>query len=131
MSDKNPVILFDGVCNLCCSSVRFIIRHDRKKIFRFATIQSEKALQLIQSFSGKLTFDSLILIENGNLYQQSTAVLKIIRHLRFFRIFYCFILLPSFLRDPVYRFVARYRYRIFGKKQDCIIPGEKERERFL
>jgi predicted DCC family thiol-disulfide oxidoreductase YuxK len=107
------------------------MRHDKKRVFRYVPLQWDVALKLLRPHKYILLFDTLILIEKGKVYDQSTAALKIARHLRFFRILYPFIFLPVWLRDPVYRFIAKHRYRVFGKKEHCMVPGENEKELFI
>ena len=111
----SAIILFDGVCNFCNSSINFVIRHDKKNHFRFAPLQSETGKQLLQQFeAGELPLDSIVLIENNKLYKQSTAVLKIAKQLGgAYRLLYGFVILPRFLRDAVYKYVAKNRYKWF------------------
>jgi len=127
------VILFDGVCNLCNASVRFVIKRDRAARFSFASLQSGYTASLFR----KLNFhangvDSIVLLESGKLYVRSTAALKIARHLDgLWPLLYAFIIVPRFIRDAVYDFVARNRYRWFGKKEYCEVPAPGMKERFL
>ncbi len=138
MADKNShpknvtdhLILFDGVCNLCNASIRFIIRHDAKEQFLFAPLQSELAENIMdEKATGKDS--SIIYIEKGKRYRESTAALRITRLLRFpVNLLYAFIIFPPFIRDPVYRFIARNRYRWFGKQDQCMIPSKDLSHRF-
>lgn len=132
-SRKNPVVLFDGVCNLCNGAVQFIIRYDKKGVFRFAPLQQlddEQADTAIQE--EQKTLSSVLLLENGTLYKESTAILRIAKQLRFpINLSYAFIILPAFLRDPVYRWIAKNRYRWFGKKDQCMLPTTALKARFL
>lgn len=128
-----PVVLFDGVCNLCNASVDFIIRRDRKGRLRFAALQSEAA----KAFLGNLNIpesqpDSILFYEEGKLYARSAAVLRIAAYLGFPWILTKVILIiPAFVRDAVYDFIARNRFRWFGKKETCRMPTMEERGRFL
>ena len=133
MESKEPVILFDGVCNFCNYWVNFAIRHDRKKKLRFAPLQGETAGRLLHEFSINPTeLSSVILIDNGKAYTQSSAAVRICKHLDGgWKIFYGFIILPKFLRDFFYNIIARNRYKWFGKKETCMIPTPELRERFL
>lgn len=127
-------ILFDGVCNFCNASINFIIDRDSKAIFQFAALQSEVGQELLQKYHLKTTdFDTVILINDENkIYQKSDAALEIARNLDgFWKIFYVFKILPSFLRNPIYDLVARNRYRIFGRTDACRIPTPELRARFL
>jgi len=130
-SSQSPIILFDGVCNLCNASVNFILRFEKKNLLKFASIQSESGQKLISKFSNQLISDSVLLIEDGVLYQKSDAALKIARYLKYFWILYYFIYFPHWLRNPLYNWIARNRYSWFGKRDECRLPGEDLRDRFL
>lgn len=130
---QNPVILFDGVCNLCNRSVQFIINRDPSGIFRFAPLQSETGKNLLSKFdlpNDKL--DSIILVENNEYYLRSTAALKILRRLgTLWKIVYVFMLVPRPVRDYIYDIVARNRYEWYGKRAECMIPSSDIESRFL
>ena len=130
---NNPIVLFDGVCNLCNATVTFIIRRDRKKIFRFAPLQSPvgESIKVACGFS-KDELESVILKVDGKVYKKSDAALQIAKRLDgLWPVFFIFYFIPSFLRDPIYDLVARYRYRWFGKRESCMIPDPDLRSRFL
>ena len=129
----HPVIFFDGVCNLCTGSVQFIIKHDPNQHFRFASLQSELGQQFLQQNGLSAdTFDSFIVCENGKYYTESTAALRVARKLSgLWPALYAFILLPAFIRNSVYRLIARNRYRWFGKKEACWIPTAELNSLFL
>lgn len=133
MSNPEHIVLFDGVCNLCNESVSFIIKHDSKKLFKFASLQSEYAKNILtqydKNFSG---MHSIIYIEKGKIYDESNAALRISRHLdSFWRFAYLFIIVPKFLRDGVYKIIAKNRYKWFGKKESCMMPSKELKSRFL
>ncbi len=130
---SNPVILIDGVCNLCNGSVLFIIGRDSASKFRFASLQSDYGKSQLQKFGLSTSeLNSVMLIDDGVLYQKSTAVLKIARHLDgLWPMLYIFKVVPAFFRDGVYTWIARNRYRWFGKKDACIIPTPELKSRFL
>lgn len=130
---ENPVVLFDGVCNLCNGSVQFIIKRDRKRLFRFAALQSEAGRQLMQNANlSSNYFDSIVLVQEDKAYVNSTAVLRIAKMLPgLWKLAYIFIIVPRPLRDAVYRFVANHRYKWFGKKDQCMIPTPELKELFL
>ncbi|MEZ5345080.1 MAG: thiol-disulfide oxidoreductase DCC family protein [Pyrinomonadaceae bacterium] len=132
-NDENAIVLFDGVCNFCNDSVNFIIERDSKKYFRFAPLQSEIAEDLLEKYSiDKADTDSVIVIENDRAFTHSTAGLKIARKIDgAWKIFYILIIVPKFLRDACYKLFAKYRYRLFGKKDACMMPTPEIRERFL
>lgn len=119
-----PVLLFDGVCNLCTGSVQFIIKRDPKRKFRFASLQSAFGQQALQQHQlNTETFDSLVLLEHGKIYQRSTAALHIARQLTgAWPLLYVLIIIPAFIRNAVYDFIARNRYKWFGKKEACWLP---------
>ena len=129
--DQHPVVLFDGVCNLCNGSVVFIIRRDPRGVFRFAPLQSPAAASLLGERAGTLP-DSLVLVENGRLYTRSDAVLRIVRRLRQpWPLASALVELPAPLRDWLYAWVARNRYRWFGKRDVCMVPTPELQARFL
>jgi len=128
-----PVIFFDGVCNLCNAAVQFIIKHDQAAVFKLAALQSDGATRLLGSLAPNSdAANSILLWENGILYTRSTAALRIARHLHGgWKLLYAFIIVPTFIRDAVYRLVARNRYRIWGKQEQCMVPAPGLRDRFL
>ena len=126
-------ILFDGVCNLCNDSVIFIIRHDKKDVFRFTALQSD-AGKLIATKYGIDTslIDSIILIDEDNYYVKSTAALKIAGQLSgAYPLLYGFMVIPGFIRNWVYDIIAKNRYKWFGKKESCMIPTPELKNKFL
>lgn len=127
------VILFDGVCHLCQGAVKFIIKRDPVGRFRFASLQSQAGSRLLQAAgSQEESLDSVVLIEQGQYYTRSAAALRIARGLRYpWPLLYAFILVPRGLRDAVYRYVAKHRYRWFGKDETCLVPTRELKERFL
>ena len=133
MDEHQPVLLYDGICHLCNGLVRFVIRWDRKKTIRFASLQSDRGQSFLKDREMPTDdFDTLVYIKEGKYYVRSTAVLEVLKDMGgFWRVFYIFIILPTCLRDPVYRLVARLRYRLFGKSDQCTIPAPEIRERFL
>ena len=130
---ENPIVIFDGECNLCNSSVDFLLRNDRSDSLRFAANQSEAGRHILERH-GKSPDDvtTLYLYEGGTLFDRSTAVLRATRYLRFpYRALYGLIAVPRGLRNWVYDHVAARRYRWFGKRETCRLPTPDERERFL
>lgn len=127
-----PIILFDGVCNLCNASVRFIVDRDPKGIFRFAPLQSETGKRLLAEYGEADDLSTLILIEDRKSYTQSSAALRIARRLSgAWPAFSALLIIPRPLRDVIYRFIAVRRYKWFGRTEECRIPTPEERERFL
>jgi predicted DCC family thiol-disulfide oxidoreductase YuxK len=131
--ENTPIILFDGVCNLCESIVLFTIKRDQEGIFRYTSLQSEVGQILLRQF-GLPTSDyhSFILVEGGRYYSKSTAVLRVVKKLKgLWPILYVFISVPKPIRDFIYDIVAKSRYRWFGKKDECLIPTPDIKSRFL
>ncbi|MFY7826559.1 MAG: thiol-disulfide oxidoreductase DCC family protein [Flectobacillus sp.] len=127
------LILFDGVCNFCNSSINFVIEHDINKRFRFASLQSDFGQSILKQYAiNQQDFDSVVLIQNNQIFQKSEAALRIAKHLQgFWSYFYFLRWIPRRLRDVGYDLVAKNRYRIFGKSEACRIPSPELRERFL
>ena len=129
----HPIILFDGVCNFCDASVNFIIDHDPNLHFMFTAQQLDVGQQiLIANGLDPSKLDTLVLYEDGKIYTRSTAALRIAKELSGgWRLFYAFIVIPRPLRDVFYNLFARYRYKLFGKKEACRVPTAAERARFI
>lgn len=127
------LILFDGVCNFCNSSINFIIDHDPEKHFKFAPLQSDIGQGVLRKFNKNTKdFDSVILLKDNKLYQKSEAALEITKHLSgFWKYLSVFGILPTFFLDFFYNIVAKNRYRIFGKSDSCRMPTPELKERFL
>jgi predicted DCC family thiol-disulfide oxidoreductase YuxK len=126
------VILFDGVCNFCSFWVISLISFDKQGKYRFASLQSEAGTDLMNRFDIPQEPDSVILIEHNHAYTESTAVLRICRGLGgWWKWLYVFIIIPRPVRNTVYRWVAKHRYRLFGKRDTCMLPTPEMRKRFL
>lgn len=132
-SVNGPIVLFDGVCNFCNASVNFIIERDRKGILKFAPLQSEAGQKFLTEFNlDSPDVDSVILIEDGKAFTFSTAALRIAKRLGgIWSLGYAGIIVPAPIRDFFYKWFARNRYRLFGKKDTCMIPTPEVRSRFL
>lgn len=129
----NPIVLFDGVCNLCNGSIQFLIKRDPQARFRFASLQSETG-QKLQADLGMdpQALDSVVLVEGDRWYKESDAALRIARSLPgAWKLLAAFRIVPRPLRDAVYRWIARNRYRWFGKAETCWLPTPELRGRFL
>ncbi len=129
----NPIIFFDGVCNLCTGSVQFIIKHDPGHHFRFASLQSKIGQQVLQEFKlPTAEFDSFILLEKGKLYTKSSAALQVTKKLNgAWPGLNAFIIVPPFIRNAIYNLFARNRYKWFGKKEECWVPTVELNNLFL
>ena len=130
---KHAIVLFDGVCNLCNQTVNFIIDHDPTGHFKFAALQDESVQPLLNRFDLSPDYlDSIVLIQNGRLHRDSAAALRIARRLTgAWPLLYAFLIVPPPIRDGVYRWIARNRYRWFGKRESCRIPTPELASRFL
>ena len=130
---KHPVILFDGVCNLCSSSVQYIIKHDPGKIFRFASLQSTFGQNILSAYHLPVSnYNSFILVNNNDIYTRSTAALLVAKELKgFIKLLYVCIIIPKFIRDAVYNIIAKNRYNWFGKKNECWIPTPELKSLFI
>ena len=125
----HPVILFDGVCNLCTGSVQFVIARDSRKQFRFASLQSPIAEKLL---GRRDDLESMVLVQDGQIYRKSTAALLIAKRLDgLWPLLAAFLVMPRFLRDALYDWIGRRRYRMFGKRDACWVPNAELAERFL
>jgi len=127
------IILFDGVCNLCNSSVTFVIQRDKKDLFRFAALQEEPGKSLLEKHNIDTSqTDSIILLDGNKAYTKSTAALKIAKDLGgAYPLLYGFMIVPNFIRNWVYDYIAKNRYKWFGKKESCMIPTPELRNKFL
>ena len=128
-----PVILFDGVCNFCNSTVNLVIRTDKTKRSKFTTLQSFAGQQLAEQYNLPANdMKSFVFIEDGKAYTKSTAALRVCRYMKWlWPLCYVFILVPKFIRDAVYDFIAARRYKWFGMKDQCMVPTPEVRSRFL
>ncbi|MDF2961289.1 MAG: yuxK [Paenibacillus sp.] len=145
MTDKNShnyeqsltgtysVILFDGVCRFCNGWVQFLIRHDKADVFRFSPIQSDYAQSLMDfNRTADTTPDSVILVQQGTVYTHSSAVLHIFKRLGgLWALLYILILIPRPVRDGIYRWIAKRRYKLFGKYESCMMPTESVKRKFI
>ena len=133
MKIENKILLFDGDCNLCNVIVQFTIKNDPKGKFKFASLQSESGQELLKKNGlPRGDFDSFVFIKGDNCFQKSTAGLNVLKELGgLWQIFYIFIIIPRPIRDFIYKIIAKSRYRIFGRKDTCMIPTEDLKTRFL
>ncbi|MBS1961806.1 MAG: thiol-disulfide oxidoreductase DCC family protein [Bdellovibrionales bacterium] len=128
------IVLYDGVCNLCDAAVRFILPRDSRGNFRFASLQGKLAQEILtrRGIPSGQALESIVLIENGKPYLHSAGILRIARGLDFpWSLAAVFLIVPAPIRDAVYRWIARNRYRWFGKAEECLLPKPEWRARFL
>lgn len=130
---SHNIILFDGICNLCNSSINFIIKRDKNDLFKFATLQEEQGISLLKRYGiDTIDTDSIILIEDGKAFIKSSAALRIAKKLQYaWPLLYGFIIIPTFIRNWVYDYVAKNRYKWYGKKDRCMIPTPELKSKFL
>jgi predicted DCC family thiol-disulfide oxidoreductase YuxK len=131
--NENLNIIFDGECNLCQSSIIFVIRHDRKARLRFASAQSKIGIELQKKYDiDALNHQTLVLIKDGIVHTKSDALIKIAENLDgFWKLLALVKVLPRPLRDWIYLKIAKNRYKLFPKKQSCAIPTEDVKSRFV
>ena len=129
MQKEHPILFYDGVCGLCNRSVQFVIKHDKYKQFRFATLQSNYAQKVL---GNQITLDSFIFYHNNQIKYRSTGALYVLKQLGgLWSILFLLIIVPPFIRNGVYNLIARNRYKWFGKYDACPIPTAELRSRFL
>jgi predicted DCC family thiol-disulfide oxidoreductase YuxK len=133
MHSENPIILFDGICNLCNRSVQFVLKYDKQKLFRFASLQSTAGQRLLKEYHlSETVFNSFVLIKNNKTYLKSTAALMVAKELTgIIKILYIFIIVPAFIRNGIYNVIAKNRYKWFGKQDSCMMPTPDLQSRFL
>lgn len=131
--DQPAIVLFDGVCNLCNGAVNFVIDRDPKKNFIFASLQSSAAQELLKQFHLPLSdYKSIVLIKQGVVFDRSDAILEIARELgKGWPVLYAFKVIPKFIRDGLYKLIAKHRYKLFGKRDQCRVPTKDILTRFL
>lgn len=131
--NDHPIILFDGVCNLCNYSVQYVIKHDPDAVFQFAPLQGETGRQLLRQYGLSANdLNSFVLIRDNKAYTRSSAALTVTKQLTgLTKLLYGFIIVPPFIRNAVYSFIAKNRYKWFGKKDSCMIPIAGLKSRFL
>lgn len=130
---QKPLILFDGECNLCNWAVNFVLGKDRRGIFVFSPRKSDPGRRVLAKLGLENTdVETIYLVENEDIYSQSTAVLRILRRLPLpWRLLFVFIVVPRCTRDFLYDVIARKRYAWFGKMTSCRVPSQREKDRFL
>ena len=133
MIEEKKIILFDGVCNFCNYWINFALKRDKKKKLMFTPLQGETAKQLLPQYHiNPTSINSVIFIDKGKAYTQSSASLRICKYMSGgWKLFYGFIIIPKFIRDFFYNIIARNRYKWFGKKESCMVPTPKVKDRFL
>ena len=133
VNNEKRILLFDGVCNLCNGIVQFVIKRDSIGKFKFASLQSESGKQLLKQFGLPTDdFDSFVFINGDKHFLKSTAGLQVLKEIGgFWQVLYIFIIIPKSFRDSVYHLVANNRYRVFGKREKCMIPTLEMEQRFL
>ena len=131
--DSRYIVIFDGYCNACNSAVNFIIRHDPQRVFAFTPMQSDTGIALTDQYHvDNITLDTLVLIKQGECYIRTDAALEIARELnRPWHLLTVFKIIPRPLRDYIYQLFAKYRYRLFGKRNHCTIPAKTDSSRFI
>lgn len=128
----DKIILFDGECNFCDKSVQFIIKRDPKGYFKFASLQSDIGIKLLEKYNASPDLDSFVLIDGNNCFFKSSAALRVCKNLKgFWKLPYLLLIVPKPIRDIFYGIIAKNRYKWFGTKDSCMLPSPEERKRFL
>jgi predicted DCC family thiol-disulfide oxidoreductase YuxK len=130
---NKTILLFDGYCNLCHSSVQFILRHEKNNSIYFTSLQSPIGIEILNQYSiNPNKIDSLVLIQKNKAYIKSSAALRVTKYLKgLYPIAFSLLIIPSFLRNWVYDYIAKNRYKWFGKMSSCLVPDENLSKRFL
>lgn len=130
---NHPILFFDGVCNLCNGFVQFVIKRDPKAVFRFAPLQSEQGKEVLESANlSTEELSTVVLFWKGKIYTHSDVPLEVAKLLGgAWQLFYIFRIIPKGIRNAIYDWIARNRYRWFGKKDSCMIPTPDLKSRFL
>jgi predicted DCC family thiol-disulfide oxidoreductase YuxK len=133
MNNISDIVLFDGHCNLCNGTVKFIIKRDPNAKFHFAALQSPVGERLLSEFNLPTdAFETFVLIQEDRYYIKSSAALHVVKKLKgIWKLLYVFVLVPRPIRDYLYSFIAKRRYRWFGRRDACMIPTADIRQRFL
>lgn len=130
--ENHGIVLFDGVCNLCDGFVQRIIATDKEDFFRFASLQSEAGQDLLKPYPQLQDLKSIVYLEGGNIFTKSNAALKISSHLNgSWKLLQLGYVLPTFMRNGIYDFIAKHRYKWFGKKDQCMVPTPELKAKFL
>jgi predicted DCC family thiol-disulfide oxidoreductase YuxK len=133
MQEYPEIVLFDGVCNLCSSSVQYIIARERRPTWKFASLQSETGKTLLKKYGlENRGIDSIVLIMSGKAYTKSGAVLRLTKRMKgLYPLLFGFIIIPPFIRNAVYDWIARNRYKWYGKQESCMMPDPALKARFV
>lgn len=131
-ANKN-IVLFDGVCNLCNGAVNFLIDHDKNNVLYFASLQSDFGQEVLKDYGMKTNdFDTFVFLKNGKPFTRSQAALEVLHQLGgAWSSLYLFRFVPSFVRDSIYKLVAKNRYRLFGQREACRMPTPELKAKFL
>ncbi len=134
LNSTTPILFFDGVCNLCNGVVQFVLKHDRREVVKFASLQSDHGEEILKHVQQQndITPDSIILVYNNKVYTKAGAALRLCYLMGgFWQLFAIFRVVPKFISNAVYDVVAKNRYKWFGKREECMVPLPKYKNRFL
>ena len=132
-SNNKPILLFDGYCNLCNNSVQFILKHEKNTDLLFTSLQSDAGISLLKQYNiNPLNLDSLVFIKNNKFYTKSSAALRLTPYLKgLYPLLYSLLIIPPFIRNTIYDYIARNRYKWYGKAESCMMPDKEVVKRFL
>ena len=132
-TNNNPILLFDGYCNLCNNSVQFVLKHEKNTDLLFTSLQSDAGISLLKQYNiNPLNLDSLVFIKNNKFYTKSSAALRLTPYLKgLYPLLYSLLIIPPFIRNTVYDYIARNRYKWYGKAESCMMPTKELINRFL
>ncbi|ARS40829.1 thiol-disulfide oxidoreductase [Sphingobacteriaceae bacterium GW460-11-11-14-LB5] len=130
---QQPIIFFDGVCNLCNASVQFVIAHDKKDQFKFTALQGDYAKEVLSKFNDDpQQLNTILLLQEGRLYTKSSAALRVAGKLNgLIPLLYVFLLVPKFIRDWFYDIIAKNRYQWWGRQESCWVPTPELKSKFI
>jgi len=131
--NQNPVIIFDGICNLCCGWIQYLIRVDKTMKFRFVSIQSERGQKMLnQIHENVIMTESIIYLKENKSFRESSAVLEILTDIGgVWKLIAVLKLIPKPIRNKLYQLIAKKRYHYFGKRATCLLPSPENKKRFL
>ncbi|SEQ55373.1 thiol-disulfide oxidoreductase DCC family protein [Piscibacillus halophilus] len=132
MVKERGIILFDGVCNLCNGIVQFILKRDQHDHFQFSSLQSNTSQNVLKQYHLSHNLETFVYVYQNKAFTKSSAALRVFRDLGgLWKLLYALIIVPKFMRDPIYNWIAKNRYKWFGKRNECMLPRPEYKHKFL